>query len=51
VWTGYPGSTDGRLIRNFRMEAQRSTRIEIESAFDQKLVNGEFGAFVQSVAS
>lgn len=51
AWTGYPGSTDGRLIRRFRIEALRSERIEIESAFDQKLVSGDFGAFIQSVAS
>jgi hypothetical protein len=51
VWTGYPGSTDGRLIRNFRDEKTRGTRIEIESAFDQKLVAADLGAFVTSVAS
>lgn len=51
VWTGYPGSTDGRMIRSFRLERNRSTRIEIESAFDQKLVEGELGVLIQSVAS
>ena len=51
VWTGYPGSTDGRLIRRFRIEANRGERIEIESAFDQKLIAGDFGAFITSVAS
>ena len=51
VWTGYPGSTDGRLMRRFRLERNRSERIEIESAFDQVLINGEFGAFITSVAS
>ena len=51
VWTGYPGSTDGRLMRRFRMEANRSERLEIESAFDQKLVAGDLGAFITSVAS
>ena len=51
VWTGYPGSTDGRLIRRFRIEERRSERVEVESAFDQKLVDGEFGVFITSVAS
>lgn len=51
VWTGYPGSTDGRLVRRFRLERNRSERIEIESAFDQKLIDGEFGVLIQSVAS
>jgi hypothetical protein len=51
VWTGYPGSTDGRLIRQFRIEPRRATRIEIEAAFDQKLIDGEFGVLIQSVAS
>lgn len=51
VWSGYPGSSDGRLIKRFRMESLSSERVEIEAAFDQKLVDGEFGVFVQSVAS
>jgi hypothetical protein len=51
VWTGYPGSTDGRLLRRFRIEARRAERIEIEAAFDQKLIDGEFGVLIQSVAS
>lgn len=51
VWSGYPGSSDGRLIKRFRLEALSSERIEIESAFDQKLIDGEFGVLIQSVAS
>ena len=51
VWSGYPGSTDGRLIRRFRLERNRAERIEIEAAFDQKLIDGEFGVLIQSVAS
>lgn len=51
VWTGYPGSSDGRLIRRFRVEEKRSTRIEIEAAFDMKLIAANLGCFITSVAS
>jgi hypothetical protein len=51
VWTGYPGSTDGRMISRFRIEQNKADRIEIEAAFDQKLIDGEFGVLITSVAS
>lgn len=51
VWRGYPGSTDGRLIRRFRIEENRATRVEAESAFDVKVLDADSGVLIQSVAS
>lgn len=49
VWTGYPGGTDGRLIRRFRVEVNRSTRVELEAAFTQKVIQAKMGVFIQTV--
>ncbi len=51
TWTGYPGSTDGRRIKRFRIERNSAERVEIEAAFDMKLINGNLGCYIQSVAS
>lgn len=51
VWSGYPGGAEGRVIRRFRMEHLRSERVEIEAAWDQKVVAGNVGVYIQSVAS
>ena len=51
TWSGYPGSADGRRIKRFRMEELASERVEIESAFDMKVINANLGVFIQSVAS
>ncbi len=51
TWTGYPGSSDGRRIKRFRMEELSAERVEIESAFDMKLINANLGCFIQTVAS
>ncbi len=51
TWAGYEGSADGRRIKRFRMENLSSERVEIESAFDMKLINANLGCYIQSVAS
>ena len=51
TWSGYPGSSDGRRIKRFYLDANSAWRIEIESAFDQKLIDADLGVFIQSVAS
>ena len=45
-WTGYLGAAAmGQRIKRFRMENLGSDRVEIEMAFDQKLVAAELGSF------
>lgn len=45
-WTGYlAAGNQGNRIRNFRMEALKSDRIEGEMAFDQKVVATDLGKF------
>lgn len=51
VWTGYPGSADGRRIRRFRMEHLAAERVEIESCWDMHILDANLGCFIQSVAS
>lgn len=45
-WTGYAGANGygGRMFK-FRMDAIRSDRIEIEIAYDQRLVGASLGVF------
>lgn len=45
AWTGYQGAgPDGQRVSRFRMDHLRSDRIEMEMAYDQKLVSGVLGA-------
>lgn len=45
-WTGYLGAaTRGTRVSKFRMEALKSDRVEIESAYDFKLVSADLGVF------
>ncbi|MEE8609004.1 MAG: hypothetical protein V3S55_15475 [Nitrospiraceae bacterium] len=49
-WTGHVGAgNDGMRIKRFRMEALASDRIEIEMAYDQKLVSADLGAFFGAI--
>ncbi len=49
-WTGYTGAAaDGQRISTFRMENIRSDRVEIEMAFDQKMVGTDLGVFLQNI--
>jgi hypothetical protein len=51
-WTGYLGAgAEGNRISRFRMEALKSDRVEIEMAFDQKMVSADLGAFFLDVVS
>lgn len=51
-WTGHLGAgAHGGRIKSFRMEALASDRIEIEMAFDQKLVSAELGYFFKDAVS
>ena len=45
-WTGYMGAAEnGSRIKKYRIEKNASDRIEIEAAFDHKLVSADLGAF------
>lgn len=51
-WTGYAGAGPmGQRISNIRMEPIRSDRIEIEMAYDQKVVASECGVFFTSIVA
>lgn len=51
IWSGLVGAQEGRRIKRFRMEENAADRIEIEAAFDQKVVSAICGAFMSNVAS
>ena len=51
-WTGYLGAGPmGQRVKNIRMEAIASDRIEMEMAYDQKLVASECGVFFTSIVA
>jgi hypothetical protein len=51
-WTGYIGAgPEGQRIKRFRMEALASDRVEIEIAFDMKLISADLGAFWDTVVA
>lgn len=51
-WTGHIGAgTEGARIKRFRMEHLSSDRVEIEMAFDQKLVAADLGYFFEDVVA
>tara|TARA_R100000152_G_C6781653_1_gene216661 strand:+ start:776 stop:1732 length:957 start_codon:yes stop_codon:yes gene_type:complete len=45
TWSGYQGSNQGQRVSRFRMDHLRSDRIEMEMAYDQKLVSSSLGFF------
>jgi len=50
AWTGLMGATaEGYRIKRFRMEPIASDRVEIEMAFDMKLVSADLGAFFDTI--
>lgn len=52
VWSGFlGGGADGQRVSRFRMDNLRSDRIEIEAAYDQKLVSTSLGAMLKGVHS
>jgi len=49
-WTGHLGAgNQGQRIKRFRIEPRAADRIEIEMAYDQKLVTADLGAFFLAV--
>jgi hypothetical protein len=51
-WTGYLGaSANGARISRFRMDPLKSDRVEIEMAFDQKLVSADLGYFFNGIVA
>jgi hypothetical protein len=52
AWTGYLGAgPDGQRIKRFRMENLAADRIEIEMAFDMKVISADLGAFFNNAVS
>lgn len=50
TWTGYHGAEAlGTRIKKFRLEEIASDRVEIECAFDYKLVSADLGTFIANV--
>ena len=50
-WTGFLGAgAEGQRIKKFRMEHLDSDRVEIQMAFDTKLVSADLGYFFDSPA-
>lgn len=51
-WDGFPGSAGlGTRINRFRMDAIKSDRIEIETAFDMKQVGADLGYFWDTIVA
>lgn len=51
-WNGMMGSgAEGGRIKKFRMEHLESDRVEIQMAFDQKLVSADLGYFFSGIIS
>lgn len=51
-WTGYLGASDnGARIKRFRMEPLGSDRVEIETAYDMKLVGADLGFFFDGIVA
>lgn len=50
AWSGYFGATQqGERISSYYFQPDRSTHVEIESAYAQKLVSADMGGFIGSV--
>lgn len=51
-WTGFTGAgAEGNRIKRFRLEQLESDRVEVQMAFDLKLVAADLGYFFLSVVS
>lgn len=51
-WTGFVGAGNmGQRISKFRMQHLKSDRIEIEMAFDQKVVSTDLGYFFDTIVA
>ena len=50
-WTGLQGGNAGQAVSKFRMEHLKSDRVEMEAAYDQKVVAADCGMFFSAVVS
>ncbi len=50
-WTGYTGASGGSRIKKFRIEPNASDRIEIEAAFDMRIICADLGMFLSTMVS
>jgi hypothetical protein len=51
-WTGYMGAgSEGNRVKSFRMENLGSDRVEIEMAFDMKVVAADLGVFWNGIVA
>ena len=51
TWSGYQGSVSGQRVSRFRMDHLRSDRIEMEMAYDQKVISSSLGYFFSDTAT
>ena len=50
AWTGFVGAgNEGMRIRSFRHELHEADRVEVEMAFDHKVVSSELGFFFSNI--
>ena len=50
-WTGMTGGVNGTRIKKYRLEKIESDRVEIQSAYDQKLVSADMGVMFSTVVA
>lgn len=51
TWSGYIGASNGQRISTMRLETIKSDRVEIELAFDHKMVGADLGLFMASAVA
>lgn len=49
AWNGMFGAINGTRIKSFYIEQIASTRMEIETAYDQKIVGADMGAYLATI--
>lgn len=49
TWKQYGSALNGQRIKKFRMEQNASDRIEIEMAYDLKIINAKMGVFMSDL--
>ena len=51
-WNGWMGATGmGHRIKSFRLERNESDRIEVQMAYDQKMVGADLGYFFDAAVN
>lgn len=51
AWDGYLGGSSPQRIKRFYLDKESADRVEIETAYDQKLTSADCGAFFASVVA